>query len=319
MTFFEYFRKKTKVTNRMICEYCSEIILHDSIYAQGHHWHPHHFICYYCLKPIVGAFIVNEEQHAHRNCWIQYCAPRCHECNNSMTEEYFISKWGLNYCQACHNVATCSHCGGAALSLDNDYLPICSQCLELAVNDEGAAMRLFHSVAVWATDMNFFDHMPQPPLTILSRDRLTQEFKVGPKTLGLARKVHTTDGNRECLRAEGIIIVKGLPWPIFQMVAAHELGHVWFANNDVMHISLLEEEGFCEVVAYLWLSERGKLGRDGLRRDMELSNDPIYGEGFRRMQQHVNRHGLVNLMQLLVSQSRIQEMRIKIKESGIHI
>lgn len=51
-------------------------------------------------------------------------------------------------------------------------------------------------------------------------------------------------------RATDIRILRGLSPVRFQVVAAHELGHVWLANRKAVALPDWCCEGFCELVAY---------------------------------------------------------------------
>lgn len=87
----------------------------------------------------------------------------------------------------------------------------------------------------------------------------------------------------------GIRILRNVTPNIFEHTLAHEYGHVLLVAEpdslsfrgefpDHRHV---EEEGFCEVVKYLWLQECGTGHRDLDQRDMRNNPDPVYGDGFR--------------------------------------
>lgn len=65
-------------------------------------------------------------------------------------------------------------------------------------------------------------------------------------------------------------------------VVAHEMGHTWCRDHHV-RFSKMEEEGFCELIAYHVLSTQfSKLGSSWMQR-MIQNPDPIYGDGLRHM------------------------------------
>ena len=67
-------------------------------------------------------------------------------------------------------------------------------------------------------------------------------------------------------------------------VVAHEMGHTWCRDNR-LNLSLMEEEGFCELLAYHVLSTQfSKLG-NAWKLSMLQNPDPIYGDGLRYMKQ----------------------------------
>ncbi len=92
-------------------------------------------------------------------------------------------------------------------------------------------------------------------------------------------------------RATDVRIVKNLPSVRFQVVAAHELGHVWLANQRALSIPPWCNEGFCELLAYRFAA--GLNSWDGrLERARIITNpDPTYGGGFRRLKAFCDRAG----------------------------
>lgn len=69
-------------------------------------------------------------------------------------------------------------------------------------------------------------------------------------------------------------------------VVAHEMGHIWCRDNR-LNLSLMEEEGFCELLAYHVLSTQfSKLGNAWMI-SMLQNPDPIYGNGLRYMKQQL--------------------------------
>lgn len=96
--------------------------------------------------------------------------------------------------------------------------------------------------------------------------------------------------------ASDIRIVRGLPRVRFQAVAVHELSHVWLANQKALALPRWVSEGFCELVAYRFVSNfRSSDG--AAERDRMLENpDPVYGEGFRKMKRTCDALGFPGLL-----------------------
>ena len=67
----------------------------------------------------------------------------------------------------------------------------------------------------------------------------------------------------------------------------HEMGHTWCRDNKI-HFSQMEEEGFCELLAYHVLSTQfSKLGNKW--RTLMMNNpDEIYGNGLRFMKSQLD-------------------------------
>lgn len=70
-------------------------------------------------------------------------------------------------------------------------------------------------------------------------------------------------------------------------VVTHEMGHTWCRDNKI-HFSQMEEEGFCELLAYHVLSTQfSKLGNKW--RTLMMNNpDEIYGNGLRFMKSQLD-------------------------------
>jgi hypothetical protein len=78
---------------------------------------------------------------------------------------------------------------------------------------------------------------------------------------------------------------------VFEPILAHEYGHVLLIadpNNlsftgGIGQHRLQEEEGFCEVLRYLWVTQASSGVRDLELRSISENTDPVYGDGFRLM------------------------------------
>ena len=81
-----------------------------------------------------------------------------------------------------------------------------------------------------------------------------------------------------------IWLLENLTYIYLLSVVAHEMGHTWCRDNN-LKFSKMEEEGFCELLAFYVLSTQfSKLG-NAWKTNMMQNPDPIYGDGFRYMKQ----------------------------------
>jgi hypothetical protein len=77
----------------------------------------------------------------------------------------------------------------------------------------------------------------------------------------------------------------------FEPTLAHEYGHVLLVANPndlsftggMGQARLQEEEGFCEVLRYLWISETGGSNKHLELQAIKDNRDSLYGDGFRMM------------------------------------
>lgn len=65
-------------------------------------------------------------------------------------------------------------------------------------------------------------------------------------------------------------------------VVAHEMGHTWCRDNRIV-LSQMQEEGFCELLAYHVLSTQFSKSGNVWKERMLHNPDPIYGDGLRYM------------------------------------
>jgi len=151
------------------CVYCDKPITDRCLTALGHMWHPEHFLCAVCEKPLTEASTYYEKE-GKAYCetdFYQAYAPKCRSCNQSIVgdtvnainttwhPEHFVCQTcrnpfgpkgffeveGLPYCDKHYNDVkgqTCSGCGkpitGKAVSaLSKKYHPehfVCAYCMK---------------------------------------------------------------------------------------------------------------------------------------------------------------------------------------------
>jgi len=79
-----------------------------------------------------------------------------------------------------------------------------------------------------------------------------------------------------------IYILNGLPAINLESIIAHELLHVWIAQNTKRVLSKSVTEGSCNYVSYLYLvSQNSTLLVKQLIDKIEKDPSPVYGGGFR--------------------------------------
>lgn len=280
------------------CAGCGGPIMGAYIEAMGQSWHPEHFICGICRHAISGAFFVEEGQPAHEACVLGR-RPKCRDCARPIQGRYREDLWGERSCEACFSKGLCLYCGGAGERDARSSDILCKVCRRLAIHEQRMANAFYGEVVDWARSKRLFEGVKQPPMVLYPRERLLREFPGSHRTLGVAEKSVWETPAGASVRADRVVVVAGLPAPLFQAVAAHELGHVWVAANNIHNMAPLDEEGFCELLSHTWISERGTFGREGLLRSIEASNDPIYGEGFRKMKSIEQRSNINFVMRLI--------------------
>lgn len=95
------------------CKYCGQAVLGEYVTALGETWHPEHFLCAACGKPLRGGkFQVVQGKPYHPECYLTYQAPRCSYCGAAIAESYieYEGKYYHSRCYYDHVVPRCVYC-----------------------------------------------------------------------------------------------------------------------------------------------------------------------------------------------------------------
>jgi hypothetical protein len=116
----------------------------------------------------------------------------------------------------------------------------------------------------------------------------------------ILRTTYTKNDSLIRTEVNGVAILRGLPLTLFQGVTIHELGHAWLTVHDIISLSSLEEEGFCEMLSYLFYAAIRTTESRVYARAISENIDPVYGEGFRRVYSIVQEFGFSRLLKVLL-------------------
>ncbi|XP_013164325.1 PREDICTED: transforming growth factor beta-1-induced transcript 1 protein-like [Papilio xuthus] len=111
-----------------ICNSCNAVIQGRIVTALNKKWHPEHFACNTCRKPIDGS-----KFHQHDGgvvcvpCYAQHYSPRCHGCGDPITDRVIQAlgvSWHSNHfvCGGCRK-----ELGGGGF-MEQAGRPYCSGC-----------------------------------------------------------------------------------------------------------------------------------------------------------------------------------------------
>jgi hypothetical protein len=95
-----------------------------------------------------------------------------------------------------------------------------------------------------------------------------------------------------------IYIRCGYSYLYTKSILAHEIGHTWIDYNHIA-ISKMENEGFCQLLAYQSLFSDFSLESNNSMIDLAEWKDKVYGDGFRLMKQKLDSLGWTQLLLLL--------------------
>jgi len=324
------------------CQYCGQSVTGSYIQALGATWHPEHFLCAGCGRPLSArAFKVSEGRPYHDACYVQYQAPRCADCGQPisgaytlfngqpyhstcylehvvprctycqkpLTGSYLIDGWGNSYCSEHEKqYPACSFCGRLIAprqqtpgwnSYDSQRCPVCRST---AIESVEQAQPSFQQCKQWISQQGF--RFNQLPLRLELHDTswlaaLWPDQSV-PHPRGVTLTTITRGGNGYMQsKVEGVAVLQGMPAALFCGVVVHELGHVWLAVHQVTELPHWAEEGFCELLAWRYYNHLDTPEARYYAKSMQESQDPIYGEGFRRVSLLSQRMGFARLVETL--------------------
>ena len=273
------------------CAGCDHPIKGRYITAMEGKWHPHHFVCAVCQRPIVGSKFVERDNHPyHEACAAREFNPRCQICLEPVTDHYLTNFWDDKYCQYHEDeLPQCYGCGRlVSKQLTDggvrfeDGRTICNQCRRTGIDSVEEAEALGRQVATTMAELGFVISPASFPLRLVDQREMAREESHGDRTSGSTKMVvETLDGRVVERGVAEILMLHGLPAEYFAATYAHELGHAWLFQQRFLQLPPLVEEGICELFAHLWLQKRPGGWSDYLIYSKERSSDPVYGEGYR--------------------------------------
>ncbi len=278
------------------CPVCGEPVMQARIDWEGKSYHekcyqdtiqPH---CALCGKVIEGTYLVEGGKSYHAACH-RTRAARCVICSKPLSGSYLADAWGNPFHTRhgemilrpyCGRAMAQSTTGGSVVSSANG-MHICALCDRRGIAGTGPAQNLLER-----TRLRLLDSFPVSResftwelVTKAQLDRMLPPSRRAGKELGLTLETRSRRGGRESLQIR-VYLLSGLPDWLFEAVSAHELVHVWQHVQGLDDLPLDQAEGSAELASYLMLRRGGtKEGRIKIEM-MERSEDPVYGEGFRK-------------------------------------
>ncbi|MFL5690761.1 MAG: LIM domain-containing protein, partial [Ktedonobacteraceae bacterium] len=140
------------VLSQPVCKGCGQPIWGNYFTALGGTWHPEHFVCAACGRPITDAsFNLHQGAPYHAACYANQVATRCAYCGKPLVGEYFVDSWGTAYCkQHQQEYPSCAYCGRLVPPAQQEHSPTgsseairCPICRASAIEDVAEAKPLF--------------------------------------------------------------------------------------------------------------------------------------------------------------------------------
>lgn len=101
--------------NAPVCAHCRQGITSRFLRVGRYVYHPEHFLCAQCQRPIVGTFNVHAGAFLHPACFAAHHAPKCHVCAQPLAAKYVVFEGHKLHeaCYAKHHAVTCAVCRDA--------------------------------------------------------------------------------------------------------------------------------------------------------------------------------------------------------------
>ena len=302
----------------VVCKACGKPIAGTYIAALNHVWHPEHFCCACCTRPITtDRFYVHDGAPYHEGCFRASRATSCAYCGRMLLGPCMEDEWGAHYCvEHGPHLPRCCFCGRLARQR-HEHAPdegerlICRTCRSSAIDSDAQARPLFRQVMHWAAGQGLTFNSPVPRLHLSEPAHLSALGRApGGQELGATLATTYQRSQAEVQRiVDGVAILRGVPSIVFEGTLAHELGHVWLIAQAVQGWPPSDEEGFCQLLAYRYYSQVSTDDSRHQARQIERNADAIYGEGFRRVRAMADAVGFHHLLRIIVSTKRLPRAR----------
>lgn len=298
-----------------VCKGCGQAIHGVYITALGTTWHPEHFLCAVCHRPIgTCGFYEREGKPYHAECYHQWVAPRCAYCGKPLVGQYLEDYWGTRFCPEHQGeFPPCRFCGRLVpphhQRSDAQTEGVrCPVCRASAVDSIAQARPIFRRLVLWVNGQGLRYNDLHLRIELRNRQQLAQFLRDPSDTKALGATLCTTyTRNGQVVRTEinGVAILRGLPSTLFQGVTVHELGHAWLAVHRITGLPRWAEEGFCELLSYRFYVQIDTPESRYYAAGLERQADPVYGEGLRRVRALAETLGFSSLVETLQRTKRL--------------
>lgn len=246
-----------------------------------------------------------------------YSSELCHACGMPITGEYFTLPTAPDrkFCSNCRNqMDKCDFCGSPVSSENYRYADgrvSCAECYFTAVNDYETIYELEKQARYFIENVMGIKPRPKSecPIRLVSAKQLSQKvnknLKLGkeynPRERGIFNvQVEETSLFNIMIRQKEkltIYIESGLPRLEAFGTIVHELTHLWQFDHFPKSVDKHWLEGLACWIQYHALQSLVEEKAYSLAQLLALNPDPIYGVGFRMVQEIEEIHGLENTIE----------------------
>jgi len=261
--------------------------------------------CNICKKVIEGIYNVDGEKRYHNKCYEDFMLPKCTVCTKTIKTTYIIDKWDNKYhnhhqkklpkCESsdrliCKNITN----GGYNISRNRN---ICNLCKPSAVISKKTVFKYARQVKKDLKNIGLPNLPKNIPITLIKdRTKLKKLSKIKHTNLsGYTHYEYETINGEITTEKYHIYILSHLHEIEFKSVLAHEFLHVFIFQNKYK-LSPEYREGFCNLGSQLiYEKDNSKLAKHKLN-SMHENPDPVYGMGFKKMNQVLKQNGWAELI-----------------------
>ncbi len=300
------------------CFQCGKKISGTFIQADGKYFHADHFICAECGEKISGKFEKHEGKFYHTDCAKKYIFPACDVCGEPLEGRYFQDLYEyryhpehldyLNRCDNCDKLI-CERITGGGSSFD-DGRSLCNLCLNDAVKSESTYGFLLRKVA--GKLRGFGVNIDMGSVSVNSVDRIGLKTTAGSGYTeqirgfcNIATKTSELNGIRETSSKYDIYVLNRIPSIYVESTLAHELMHVWFAQNTKNDQTDELTEGSCHFISYLYLLQENTATASRIAEFLIKDTNPVYGGGLRKVLKRFGGKYTIELLNYLKSNTAI--------------
>lgn len=276
--------------------------------------------CQQCKAIIEGPYVKDAVGPYHQACYQALHQLQCALCEQAISGPYLQDPWqrkahpehGAVPTVQCHVCARL--CRADQAKTLTDQRQVCEICQASEVVTPAQIQRAKQEVLQHLNAVGFAYIPDYVKVEMYAEQALVNERMRASATgniHGYTRTAQRHIPQYGLILEHSIHVLNGMPRLAFMGVLAHELLHVWIHEQGLKHLSPPQVEGFCNLATALMYTravtaEDRDLSEVLLQR-LQADPDPVYGDGYRLMAQHLERLGWPGLLQAMTQPGALAE------------
>ena len=265
--------------------------------------------CAECGDLISGIYNIDNGKEYHEICYTNFILPKCDVCSLPVDDIYIKDYWKNFYheyhintmpdCDNCSRLISKALTGGGYSVNSQRY--VCNICKpDVIIKDTDINLNL-REVLIILNSVGIKNIPSKIPITLIdSRDELIRlSGNKSGNIQGYTNYVATTVSGKIIKEEYHIYVLSNLHRIIFNAVLAHELLHVYLFQNQLTDLDSDVREGFCNLGSNLIYEHYNTELSKYQILNMNESEDPDYGLGYRRMKKLLDIEGWKRLLSRL--------------------